>query len=219
MGSLAGLLRDVWRRAVPRAGYGRLPADSLERLPYPTQVRGTMIDLAGHATEARVDPFGAPVWVRTIAAEANIGGFSVPSSAADDIRDIERDSAGRVTKVVRARNIAELADSVIYSYDALGRVTTVVKPTARYPVPAVGAGASTDTTSFTYDSVSVVSGGAWCSRLRTMSDSVGSATTIQYGASGCRGVPAEPDHRTGRSRPPRSPTARWRWAMWPGSGR
>ncbi|HET6579892.1 MAG TPA: hypothetical protein VFG66_16345, partial [Gemmatimonadales bacterium] len=179
-GSAVMSFRDPWRRAVPRLGKGRLASEGLERTVYPNQLRGTALSYANRPTDFRVDPFGNPTQVIAISDGVVEGGFYVPSSAADDIRDIERDSLGRVAKIVHGRNLPETADSVMYRYDVLGRVDRIVRNTAQYPTGAV----ALDTISFSYDSVTLASNAAWCSRLLTMTDPMGGVTRTGYGTSG-----------------------------------
>ena len=179
-GSAVMSFRDPWRRAVPRLGKGRLGSEGLERMVYPNQLRGTALSYANRPTDFRVDPFGNPTQVVAISDGVVAGGFYVPSSAADDIRDIERDSLGRVAKIVHGRNLPETADSVMYRYDALGRVDRIVRNTAQYPTDSI----ALDTISFSYDSVTLAGGAAWCSRLLTMTDPMGGVTRTGYGTSG-----------------------------------
>ena len=179
-------IRDQWRRAIPRIGKGRFTDLALERMVYPNQLRGTVISYANNPTDFRVDRFGNPTFVSVISQGTVGGGFYVPSSAADDIRDIERDAMGRVTKIVHGRNVPENADSVMYQYDALSRVERMIRNTAAYPVAH-----ALDTVSFTYDSVTLAANGAWCSRLLTMQDPMKGITSIGYGLTGAaRCLPA-----------------------------
>ena len=57
--------RDATRRAAPRMAYGH-NGQPLERLLFPNQVRGTLVDAGNHATDYQVDRFGSPTWVRRV---------------------------------------------------------------------------------------------------------------------------------------------------------
>jgi RHS repeat-associated protein len=173
--------RDPWRRAVPRINYGR-GTYPLERLPQVSQVQGTWQRLGQRPMDTRVDAFGAPLFVREVSREGTTsassgGGFLIPSSSADYERYMERDAAGRVTKIADARAFAEMADSVRYKYDALGRIIVIYTTT-------LGTGSSgIDSTTFTYDVVELGSS-RWCSRMTSSTDVLGYTTTYQYGTSG-----------------------------------
>ncbi|MEO8199573.1 MAG: RHS repeat-associated core domain-containing protein, partial [Gemmatimonadota bacterium] len=190
-GSIASF-RDQWRRAFPRAGYGRhlpspAPAQLADRLVYPQQLRGTNVGFEGPITDFTVDRFGGPTWVRVIAPEPPLT-FPPTPSGGDVVRRIDRDSVGRVLTIVAAPDSATLADSVMYQYDALGRPTRMIRRTPTYPL--VVGNPTLDSVTFTYDSVTVsgavTTGGAWCSRLLKTRGALGSfdTTVTRYGASG-----------------------------------
>ena len=171
--------RGSFRRSVPRQGYGR-GSYPLERMLYPNQLRGTHVDQGGRATDYQVDRFGAPTWVREVADPAGAGGFYMPGSSADAIRRIDRDTLGRVTKIVRGNPVASSPDSMMYTYDALHRVTRLARTTLAWPIGAH----ALDSLEFTYDSVTLATNGAWCSRLKTSIDPYNVVTTTNYGTSG-----------------------------------
>ncbi len=175
--------RSQYRRAVPRIGYGRHTGELQERLIYLSQLRGTAVDFSNLATDYTVDPYGGPTMVRRISNGAVAGGFYVPSSAADDYRHIVRDSVGRVLRIVHGRDFPSDADSVMYHYDALGRVDTLIRNTLKYPATAQ---IQLDTVTFVYDSLSLTSGQTWCSRLLKVRGVMGAAdtTVTRYGTSG-----------------------------------
>ena len=172
--------RSSLRRAVPRVGYGRGSAP-LARILYPSQQRATLVNNAGDATDVLVDAFGAPTYVLRVNPDLSQGAFL---ASANDERHIERDASGRVTKIVHQRFIPSVTDSVMYHYDALGRIDTIFRPNPEYPRNGPGVLA----TSFTYDSVTIgtpaASGGAWCSRMLQTRDVMGGLTRINYGTSG-----------------------------------
>ena len=181
------LVRHPYRRAVPRPFYGRgVPGSGsntqpLERTLYLDQYRGTTIDVASRPMDFMVDRFGAPMWVRQIAPEPIMHqDFSFTTFGGDVVRTIARDSLGRVLKIVQDRDSTAISDSLMYHYDALGRVDTLIRTTLAYPDSVF----QLDTLRFTYDSVSVATGGAWCSRLKSSIDPMGAVTNYQYGASG-----------------------------------
>ncbi len=69
---------------------------------------------------------------------------------ADELRNIERDSTGRVTRIVAGRDYyGSDADSVMYEYDADGNLARLIRTTLQFPT----SGLVFDTTSYTYDSV------------------------------------------------------------------
>ena len=82
-----------------------------------------------------------------------------------------------MTKIVHGDPVVTTPDSVMYSYDALSRVTMVRRNTLAYPAPT---GITLDTLTFAYDSVTLTSG-AWCSRLLWSKDALKVPTTIVYG--------------------------------------
>jgi RHS repeat-associated protein len=175
--------RDVWQRAVPRAGRGRA-REVLERLVYGNQLRGTYVPFAGYPTDYRADRFGGPTWVRHVSPEPIMTpDWLVITFGGDDVRDIERDSTGHVTKIVAARDSAAIADSVMYEYDSRYNLIRMIQPTAQWP-----AGASTlDTTRFVYDTASagLPFANQRCVRLRARYDALGvRADTVIYGTSG-----------------------------------
>ena len=174
--------RDATRRAAPRMSYGH-DGQPLERLLFPNQVRGTLVDAGGRATDYQVDRFGAPTWVRRVAdtVGTGFGGFYIPGSLADDIRTIERDTLGRVTKIVHGDPMTSTPDSVMYRYDAFNRVDTLFRSTLASPAPS---GVTLDTLAFAYDSVALATNGAWCSRLLWSQDAMKIKTTVSYGTSG-----------------------------------
>ncbi|MGE3526502.1 MAG: hypothetical protein AB7I33_11350, partial [Gemmatimonadales bacterium] len=182
---LSAKFRDHWRRAVPRLGYGR-PGNPLERTVHLTQLRGTYVPFEGMPTDFTVDRFGGPTWVRQIVPEPPLT-FPPTPSGGDVVRHIERDSLGRVTKIVAARDSFEIADSVMYQYDALNRITRLIKNTAAYPTGAT----TLDTVSCSWDTVTVYAtpvsaGGAWCSRLHTTTDPMGGVTRTLFGGADAR---------------------------------
>jgi len=168
--------RDVSRRAAPRDGRGRWSQGEVaERLLTPSQARGTFVPFAGPPTDYRTGLFDAPTYVRHFAPTGS-GMVFYP----DDLRDIERDSTGRVTKIVAGRHYyATNTDSVMYQYDAQGNLQYLIRTTWQYP----GHIFAFDTTAFTYDSVT--SGLRFqhqrCVRLRSTLDPMGGITSITYG--------------------------------------
>lgn len=176
--------RDQWRRAAPRIGWGR-GTQQLERILYESQVRGTSVNFAGRPTDFTVDRFGAPTMVRKISPEPVLTfPFGMITYGGDDVRLIERDSAGRVTKIVHAPDSAAIRDSVVYRYDALSHIERIIRPTAKFPVLA--GDPTLDTVTFVYDSVTLQAGRAWCSRLLKMRGVTGpgDTTVVRYGTSG-----------------------------------
>ncbi len=171
--------RSAVRRALPRGGYGR-GTDPLERMLYPNQFRGTAVDVRGFATDFLVDRFGFPTWVRRVSSGEGPGGMYLPGSMADDIRRIERDTLGRVTKIVAGNPIATMPDSAMFQYDALSRVTRIDRTSLAWPAPTPGY----DSLLFAWDSVTLAANGAWCSRLRSSHDPMKRVTTINYGSTG-----------------------------------
>ena len=171
--------RSALRRALPRDGYGR-GNDPLERMIYPNQLRGTAVGVRGFATDFQADRFGFPTWVRRVSSGQGGGGMYIPGSAADDIRRIERDTLGRVTKIVAGNPIATMPDSAMFYYDALSRVTRIDRTSLAWPAPTP----AYDSLLFTWDSVTLAANGAWCSRLRSSRDPMERVTTINYGSTG-----------------------------------
>ncbi|HXE57199.1 MAG TPA: RHS repeat-associated core domain-containing protein [Gemmatimonadales bacterium] len=172
LGPATALFRDPWLRAVPRPNYG-VPT-RFERLPSLGQLRGTSVSFANQVTDFRVDRFGFPTWMRDVSDGTTAGGFHVPGEVGDHERHVERDSVGRVTKIVQGRNTTNEADSVMYRYDAFGRVDRVIRTTLEEP--AVHA---LDTLAFTYDSVALTTGGK-CARLRSSRDPLGGVDSVHY---------------------------------------
>jgi RHS repeat-associated protein len=179
-------IRDAWRRAVPRVGRGR-SGQMAERLIWADQLRGTFIPFAGRLTDYQVDRFGGPTWVMAPARPPIMTpDFLIISFGADDERRIARDSAGRVTKIVRTTTrvlqsgTAVTRDSVMYMYHALNRIERVIRPTRRYPVPAAP---QLDTTTFTWQYASLPAGGG-CTVLTRIVDEMGAPTALNYGSSG-----------------------------------
>jgi lysozyme len=175
--------RDPLRRALPRASRGRGTL-AAERLIFFNWFKGTLVDFARQPTDFQVDKFGGPTFVRRIAPPAIMQGFQVIDYGGDFVRRIARDSVGRVTKIVASADRPDIADSVIYHYDALGRVDTMSRNTVQWPITTF----TLDTVSYVYDSVTVdpsgAPGKAWCSRLKSMKDAAGGVTNVLYGASG-----------------------------------
>ncbi|MGH2668077.1 MAG: hypothetical protein ACRDH5_02985, partial [bacterium] len=172
--------RDPLRRAMPRAsrGLGTFPA---ERLIFFNWFKGTLVDFARRPTDFQVDRFGGPVYVNRIAPPAIMTqNFLVIDYGGDFVRRIARDSVGRVTKIVASADRVDISDSVLYQYDALGRVTKLIRNTLQWPVTTF----TLDTVSYVYDSLTVdptgAPGKAWCSRLRTMTDVSGSVSKVLY---------------------------------------
>ncbi len=170
--------RDPLRRAAPREGWGR-SSNAQERLLGINQARGTFLGIATTPTDVEVDPFGAPTMVRHFAPPQSLGYSFVP----DELRHIERDSTGRVTKIVAGRDYyGSNADSVRYQYDAHGNLSRLIRSTAQWPT----AGIVFDTTSYTYDSVTTGLPFTYqrCVRMRTMRDPMGGVDSVTYGGSG-----------------------------------
>jgi RHS repeat-associated protein len=168
--------RDPLRRAVARANRGR-GTMLAERLIWANWFKGTFVDFTRWPTDFQVDKFGGPTMVRRFAPTTDL-------LAGDFVRRIARDSVGRVTKIVASADHPEMADSVIYHYDALGRVDTMSRNTVQWPITTF----TLDTVTYVYDSVTVdptgAPGKAWCSRLKSMKDVVGGITNVVYGTSG-----------------------------------
>jgi RHS repeat-associated protein len=171
--------RDPLRRAMPRANRGRgtLPA---ERMIFANWFKGTLVDFASRPTDFQVDKFGGPTYVNRIAPPAIMTPqFQVIDYGGDFVRRIERDTVGNVTKIVASADRVDISDSVLYQYDALGRVTRLIRNTLQWPIVN-----PLDTVTYVYDSVTVdptgAPGKAWCSRLRTMTDVLGSVSKVLY---------------------------------------
>src|SRR6266498_3808841 len=188
-GALAGYaqIRDAWRRAVPRAGRGR-PGQMAERTIWATQLAGTFVPFAGRVANYKVDPFGEPTWVLHAAPQPVITpDFRIISRGADDERRISRDSAGRVTKVVRTTTRAQQSgtdvhtDSVMYTYHALDRIERVIQPTRVYPV--LPTSPLFDTTTFSWAYKTLPAGGG-CTVLTRIVDEMGAHTVLSYGTTG-----------------------------------
>jgi len=173
--------RQIWRRASPRIGYGRRQAGPgsqfPERMVQVIQWVGTQIPFAGTTTDYTVDRFGGPTYVRDNANEPDLfGSFSA------DVRNIVRDTlTGLPLRVVHNRYEPTEADSIIYHYDALSRVDTLLRTTLEYITAQTR---TLDTLTFTYDSLTVVTSANWCSRLKTATDAMRQTTTIVYNSSG-----------------------------------
>ena len=182
-------IRDPWRRAVPREGRGR-GTQLAERMLYPNQARGTHFGFGnfGPFTDYTIDPFGGPTSVRIIAPEPQMGpGFQMLTFGGDMTRDITRDSLGRVTKIVAAKDSTAISDSVMYRYDVHNNLDRIIKSTAEYPVGSN----SLDTISYVWDSASV--GPAQrCRRLRSMTDAMGGITRTRYDSAGAGVRPCLP---------------------------
>ncbi len=176
--------RDPLRRVSPRVGYGRSTTPSTlqpaDRLITPNQMLGTSVNGDARPTDFTIDKFLATTWVRriaptpvwlTIVTQDDFGG--------DDIRRIERDTLGRVTKIVQGWRASDQPDSVLYHYDAKNRLDRMIRPTkAYYPNAPV----SLDTFNFTFDSVSVATTGGWCNRMLRSTDAMGGVDTVAFGA-------------------------------------
>jgi len=174
------LYRDTWRRAAPRVWYGR-GSQPLERTVLMSQLRGTSVNPAGNATDYTADRFGHPTFVRRVApAEVLDVGYWIDTLYRHDDRHIQRDSLGRVAKIVHARDSAgPTTDSVMYRYDSRNRLDRIIRNTLEYPLST----ASLDTLTFVYDSVSISTTdnpGAWCYRLLSATDGAGGVTTTTY---------------------------------------
>ena len=188
--------RDVWRRATPRATFGRTSGQGLERMITPDQLRGTFIDLRG-PVDFRVDPFNGTSYVRRPPRNVSwaIPGcsmFCFSTSASDQIRDITRDTLGRVSKIVANRLLGPgVADSVMYLYDAVyNRQSAMIKPVAGFDAGQI---ATLDTITFRYDSAIVVKAGQGglapadsgrCNRLRVSKGVHNDSTIVTYGTPG-----------------------------------
>jgi RHS repeat-associated protein len=174
--------RDALRRAVPRAGRGRSQALA-ERMIYKPWYKGTYLDFTGRTTEATADKFGGPTLVTAYAPPGFMTpDFLVMDWGGNDVRRIERDSTGRVTKIVHGDPAHLMLDSVMYRYDPRGPVDTIIRNTVAYP-----ASVTLDTTVFTYDAAPVATTGATCTRLRTMRDPMGGVTRTLYDTTGSSG--------------------------------
>jgi RHS repeat-associated protein len=175
-GAATSQQRDPWRRALPREGRGR-GTQLAERTIFPSQLRGTVVDFANWPTDFSVDKFGGPTWVRRIAPEPIMTpDFLVVTFGGDAVRHIERDSVGRVVRIVAARDSAGIADSVMYRYNSFNQLDRIIRNTLEYPVT----GPSLDTITFTYDSVAV-SATQRCYRMRSMRDVLGGLDSAYYG--------------------------------------
>jgi RHS repeat-associated protein len=171
----SALYRDPLRRAAPRAGNGH-DGEGQERLLFPNQARGTYVPFAGTPTDVEVDAFGAATMVRHFAP----AGVWV----ADELRNIDRDSTGRVTKIVAGRDYyGANADSVMYEYDAQGNLAGLIRTTAAYPIQD---GNTLDTVAYAYDSViaGLPDTLQRCVRMRTTRDPMGGVDSVGYGPSG-----------------------------------
>ena len=178
-GQATAQYRDALRRAVPRAGRGRT-RDTAERMNYTSWYKATYVDFNGRTTDALVDKFGNPSWVSAYAPAAIMTqDFQVLDWGGNDVRRIDRDSMGRVTKIVHGDPAHLMLDSVMYSYDPLGPVDTIIRNTLAYPATV-----TLDTTVFTYDTARVTSTAGRCTRLLTMRDVMGGVTNTVYGTSG-----------------------------------
>lgn len=180
-------IRDAWRRGVPRVGRGRT-GQMAERLIWTSQLAGTVIPFAGRLTDYQVDVFGNPTWVMNPApSPVMTQDFQIISFGADDERRITRDSASRVTKVVRTTTrVLQVGtdvhtDSVLYTYHALNRIERIIRPTRAYPILS---GAPTfDTTTFSWAYMTLPAGGG-CTVLTRVVDVLAAHTVLTYGASG-----------------------------------
>ena len=178
--------RQAWRRSAPRVGYGRrIAGNPLERTIAEVQWVGTFVPFAGPAMDYSVDAFGAPTYVL----DGSGPGTGLQGTNAATVRHIVRDSVGQPLRIVSNRYSQALADSVVYQYDALGRVTRVIRNTLE--VSGVGQARLHDTLTFAYDSVTLAAGAAWCSRLRSARDAYGGRDTVTYHSTGAgRCLPA-----------------------------
>lgn len=178
--------RDPLRRTVPRDGRGRSQALA-ERLIYEPWYKGTYLDFTNRLTDATVDKFGGPTLV-TMYAPPPIQYMTpdflvvVLDWGGNDVRRIERDSMGRVTKIARGDPAHLMLDSVMYRYDVRGPVDTIIRTTLAYPATA-----TLDTTVFTYDTARVTTTAATCTRLRTMRDPMAGVTKTLYDTTGGSG--------------------------------
>jgi RHS repeat-associated protein len=174
--------RDPLRRAAPREGYGHGGTSQVqERLLYLNQARGTFVGIADTPTDVEVDRFASPTMVRHFAPPQSL--YWNASGIPDELRNIDRDSVGRVTRIVAGRDYyGSTADSVSYEYDASGNLLRLIRTTAQFPA----AGLMSDTTSYTYDSVTtgLAFTGQRCIRMRTMRDPMGGLDSVTYGSSG-----------------------------------
>jgi len=59
--------------------------------------------------------------------------FLVMDWGGNDVRRIERDSMGRVMKIVHGDPAHLMLDSVMYRYDPRGPVDTIIRNTVAYP--------------------------------------------------------------------------------------
>ncbi len=174
--------RQIWRRAAPRIGYGRwnrTPTNPLERTLQATQWVGTSVPFAGLVLDYQADLFGGPTYVL----EGPSVSSGIMGTNSSRVRHVVRDSIGRPVRIVRNRYDPATADSLIYQYDALGRVTALIRTTLE--VPEAATGRSLDTLQFTYDSLTIgASGETWCSRMRTSRDPYRSLTKFEYDSTG-----------------------------------
>jgi len=178
-GSASAQYRDPLRRAMPRAGRARTKATA-ERMNFSNWYKGTSVNFTARSTDFTVDRFGNPTLVAAKAPPAILTqDFLMIDWGGDDVRRIERDTTGRVTKIVRGDPGHLALDSVMYRYDPLGPVDTIIRNTLAYPVTT-----PLDTIVFTYDTARVSSTAGRCTRLLTMRDAMGGLTRTVYGASG-----------------------------------
>lgn len=105
--------------------------------------------------------------------------FQLIDWGGNDVRRIERDSTGRVAKIVAGEPGHHMLDSVMYKYDPVGPVDTIIRSTLAYLSTA-----TSDTIVFTYDTARVTSTAARCNRLRSMRDAMGGVTKTLYDTTG-----------------------------------
>ncbi|HLZ09899.1 MAG TPA: hypothetical protein VKT80_15010, partial [Chloroflexota bacterium] len=179
-GAATAYFRDPLHRAVPRVGRG-VKNTTAERLIYTTWYRGVYEDFTLHPMDFQVDPFLGTTYFRRIAPPAIVDGqFNIIDYGGDDVRRITRDTAGRVLQIEHGLDASSAPDSVIYHYDALGRIDSLFRSTLRLPNPA---NAVLDTLTFTWDtSATITATGARCYRLLTMHDAMGGVTKVNYGS-------------------------------------
>src|SRR5690606_23698997 len=139
-----------------------------------TQWVGTHVPFAGQIADYQVDGFGGPTYV--LLGPSAYSGLLGTNSAT--VRHVVRDTVGRPLRIVSNRYDIATSESVIYQYDAMGRVTRVIRTTLG--LPETPDSRTLDTLNFTWDSVSLVAAGAWCSRLLTSADVHGSVTSVAY---------------------------------------
>ncbi|MDZ4862278.1 MAG: RHS repeat-associated core domain-containing protein [Gemmatimonadota bacterium] len=174
--------RQHWRRASPRIGYGR-PGLPYERTLQAIQWIGTYVPFAGPAMDYQVDPFGGPTYVLT--GTGPLTGILGTNSA--DVRHVVRDTTGRAVRVVHNRYNPSDADSLVYHYDALGRVDTLLRTTRESKLS--GQTRALDTLTFVFDSLTLAVDGPWCSRLTSSRDEFRRTTTVQYLTTGASTSP------------------------------